>query len=144
MKYLGIDYGTKHIGIALSDENGTIAFPYGIIERSKRSGIEIGTLAAKESVAEVVIGESLDMFGRPNKIMNDIAHFAMELGEETGLSVRFEKEFLTSHHATPQKGKSAMHARQTKKMQGGGREPVDASAAALILQRFLDKVNAKK
>ncbi len=138
-RYMGIDFGTKRIGVALSDETGAIAFPYEIIERSARAGVDIATLCAKEGVGEIVIGESLDMFGKPNKIMDEIARFAMELGEETNLPINFEKEFLTSHHATPQKGKSALHARQSKME---NTDPVDASAAALILQRFLDKKNA--
>ncbi len=140
MRYLGIDYGSKHIGLALSDESGKIAFPHSILDRSKRSGIDIATLAAKEGVTEIVIGESLDLFGKPNTVMNEIARFAMELGEETDLPVHFEKEFLTSHHATVQKGKSGLHARQNKMADRG---PIDASAAALILQRFLDKQNSK-
>ncbi len=140
MKRMGIDYGSKHIGVALSDEGGRIAFPHSILDRSKRSGLDIAVLAAKEGVAEIVIGESLDFFGKPNTIMTEIAKFAMELGEQTDLPIHFEKEFLTSHHATPQKGKSGLNARQTKLSE---RTPIDASAAALILQRFLDRMNTK-
>ncbi len=144
---MGIDFGTKHIGIALSDESGAIAFPYGIIGQSKKAEIDVATLAAKEGVEEIVIGESLDMFGKPNKVMTEIAKFAMEVGEETDLPVHFEKEFLTSHHATVQKGKSGLHARQVKmsRSASGGKknDSVDASAAALILQRFLDRKNNK-
>jgi putative Holliday junction resolvase len=139
MKYMGIDFGTKRIGVALSDDSGTIAFPYEIIGQSPRAQIEIASIAAEKGVNEIVIGESLDMFGKPNKVMDDIARFAMELGEETDLPVHFEKEFLTSHHATAQRGKSSLHAKQTKIRET---DPVDASAAALILQRFLDRKNS--
>ncbi len=138
MKYMGIDYGAKHIGVAFSDEDGRIAFPYAIVKQSNNAIRELAALAKKEGVGEIIIGESLDMFGKPNKIMDKIAPFSMAFGKVTGLPISFEKEFLTSHHATRQKGKSALHDRQIKMKSG---VPIDASAAALIMQRYLDKKN---
>lgn len=136
MKYLGIDYGSKRIGLALSDENGVIAFPYEIIAQSPNAIGDIKFLAEKEGVQEIILGESLDLFGKPNDIMSDITRFAAELGRTTDLPVHFEKEFMTSHHAVFPHGKERLHAR---KLKARASDPVDASAAALILQRFLDK-----
>ena len=56
MKILGIDYGTKRTGLALSDETGKVAFPYAVISNSLDEIIKVIEL---EGVSEVVIGESI-------------------------------------------------------------------------------------
>jgi len=124
MRYLGIDYGSKRIGLALSDEAGDFAFPYGVIDSGKRSLKQIKEICEKESVLQIVMGESLDFQGKPNPIMLAIQDLAASLRRETGLPVHLEKEFLTSAEAARMQGKN---------------EKLDASAAALILKSYLDK-----
>ncbi len=129
MKLLGIDYGTKKIGVALSDESGIFAFPHSIIENTPSALEKIIAIARGSSVGEIVVGESLDYVGRANPI-DDAAHnFADALEKRTGLEIHFEPEYLTTT--------------QAGKMQGR-RDNLDASAAAIILQSFLDHRNTTR
>ena len=124
MKYLGIDYGVKRLGLALSDGEGKIAFPHSVIQNNENIISDIKNLVKREGVGEVVVGESNDFHGNPNKIMKEIEIFVQKLREEFNLIVHLEPEFLTSIEAERVQGKNNMH---------------DASAAAIILQSFLDK-----
>ena len=58
MKYLGIDFGTKNIGLAISDEDGRIAFPFRVIPRT-RAEEEILKVCQQESIDEIVSGDTL-------------------------------------------------------------------------------------
>jgi len=131
MKYLGIDYGTKRIGVAASDEGGKVAFPLKTVEAGKDALSHVTTLVKEHSVQKVVIGESRNFKNEPNLVMEDIEQFKKDLVELTGLPVEYYPEFLTSAEA----------ARQGQDKRGEGRgEKSDASAAALILQGYLDRM----
>ena len=58
MRYLGVDYGSKKVGLALSDEQGTMGFPYAVVANTPRLVDELCARIAKENVGAVVIGES--------------------------------------------------------------------------------------
>jgi putative Holliday junction resolvase len=124
MKILGIDYGTKKVGIAISDDGGSVAFPYGVFHNDNRLTIVIQELCKKENINTVVLGESLDFSGQPNPVMKKILAFKKTLEEKLSLRVFLEKEFLTS--------------KQARNIQKDGKL-TDASAAAIILQSWLDK-----
>jgi len=126
-RFLGIDYGTKRIGISISDETGTLAFPKLILENDGTALQKIGVMATTENVGEIVVGESINFKGEPNAITADIEIFISEL-EKLAVPVKREKEFLTS-----------VEARKFH----GPKSRVDASAAALILQRYLDRKNLR-
>lgn len=136
MKCLGIDFGSKRVGLALSDDGGTLAFPYDILPNNPDLVYEIANIINKEKVETVVVGESTDLSGQENKIMVSIKKFVSELEEETGVKAVMQKEFLTSVFSRMNSGKSGNNARQTKSAISG---PIDSSSAALILQRYLDK-----
>ncbi|MES2930509.1 MAG: Holliday junction resolvase RuvX [Patescibacteria group bacterium] len=138
MRYLGIDYGTKRVGIALSDEGGEIAFPKAILKNDMALIGGIKSIVEGESVAAIVLGESTDLSGTPNKIMGSIEEFKRNLEAEFGLPIYLQKEFMTTIEARGRAGKEVMNARKTTK---GEQNPADAKAAALILQRYLDKKN---
>jgi putative transcription antitermination factor YqgF len=123
-RILGIDYGTKRIGIALSDPQATFGQPYSVIKNSKIALDEVTAIVKKEDVAEIVLGESKDFKGVDNSIMPAVRDFKKSLEDATGLSVIFEPEFMTSQQAEYFQGKHDL---------------LDASAAALILQSYLDK-----
>ena len=128
MRYLGIDYGTKRIGLAISDEGGTMAFPYSILENSKGSLGEVKTICAHESVETVIIGESVDYKGQPNIVKKEIDKFIVALRKVVDVPFIEEREFLSTQQA---------RFYQTK------RKHVDDSAAAIILQSYLDRKNNK-
>lgn len=114
------------MGIAVSDDGGEMAFPCMVIENNKSLLLEIKQLCKELKVGNVVIGESVDQNGKPNTIAKDAKTFALAIEKSIELPVAFEKEWMTSVHA--------------RAMQEG-KEVVDDSAAALILQRYLDKKN---
>ncbi len=146
MKFLGIDYGTKRIGLAVSDENGSLAFPKEIILNNADTFKRLGEIINKEKINEVVIGESVDFSGKLNALSARIEVFVLELKENFKLPIHKQKEFLTSAEArkSPNRKSESNSSQAHSKVKQIKRGRIDASAAALILQRYLDKVNNKK
>ncbi|MDI9355274.1 MAG: Holliday junction resolvase RuvX [Cyanobium sp. MAG06] len=91
MKYLGVDYGSKRVGIAESDEGGKIAFPITIVD-NKTALADCLELIKALNIHTVVVGESLSLAGKENKINSKVKIFAQELQEQSGKDVVFEKE----------------------------------------------------
>lgn len=128
MQYLGIDFGGKRVGIAVSDVDGKIAFPTAVVPNDDSLLKNIVDLCMKRQVEVVVMGESRDYKGQINNIMWEIESFRKKL-ELIGYKVVYEPEFMTSVQASLMTGENKM---------------LDASAAALILQSYLDKTKNKK
>ncbi|MEK7213750.1 MAG: RuvX/YqgF family protein [Patescibacteria group bacterium] len=127
MRLLGIDYGSKRVGIALSDEGGQFAMPLIVLKNSKNLLKEIAGLALENSIKKIVLGESKNYKGKANTILPESLNLKMDL-EKEGFIVHLEPEFMTSANAERFQGKNDM---------------LDASAAALILQSYLDKKQSK-
>ncbi|HAQ02334.1 hypothetical protein A2467_01660 [Candidatus Nomurabacteria bacterium RIFOXYC2_FULL_36_8] len=140
MRHLGIDYGSKRVGVAISDDEGNIAFPYKIVPNNMELLDTIHNICGTEEVGAIVLGESHDLSGKPNKIMGSIEEFKRNIEAELELPVYFQKEFMTTVEARGRGGKEINNA---KKVGMGKQVGADASAAALILQRYLDKKNQK-
>jgi len=139
MKCIGIDYGTKRIGVAVSDDDGRVAFPLATVEAGPKALSQVDALVKENRGARVIIGESRDLSGQPNPVQEDIEQFAKDLGELTQVPVVFEPEFFTSAMAARQgqdKPLRQANLRGQEKL-----EKSDASAAALILQSYLDRKN---
>ncbi len=128
MKYLGVDYGTKRIGVAVSDDDGKVAFPLSVVASDQKALGAVAALAQEKKVEKIILGESRDFKGQPNDVMEDIEQFKIDLAEMSGLPVEYEPEFMTS----------AMASRE------GESKSLDASAAALILQSYLDRARNVK
>ncbi|MBI2476368.1 MAG: Holliday junction resolvase RuvX [Candidatus Taylorbacteria bacterium] len=124
MRYLGIDYGTKRVGVAVSDEEGRFALPLLVLPNDKKVLADIKKIVNNKKIGAVVLGESKNFKGQDNVIMEAVRRFKSALESAVGLPVFFEPEFMTSAEAKRLQGKTAMH---------------DASAAALILKSFLEK-----
>jgi len=125
MRYLGIDYGTKKLGIATSDERGELAFPREVLVNNAVLLEKVMEIIKEVEAEEVIIGESKNFKGKDNPVMKYAEKFAESLKSE-GVKVSFEPEFMTSE--------------QARKWQGNN-DKIDASAAAIILQSFLDRKN---
>lgn len=128
MRYIGIDYGSKRVGIALSDETGNMAFPKQVVENNGQLVEKLLTLIQHEGVGAVVVGESRDYNQQENSIMEAIHQFKARLEAEVTLPVYLEPEFMSSSEAKQLQGRNDM---------------IDASAATIILQSFLDKLKFK-
>lgn len=131
MRYLGIDYGEKRIGIALSDEEGLMAFPNKVIEwKSEDSFLkEMRNMIKEESVARIVVGLPIDTDGKEKKTAQKVRLFAESLQKEFAMPVYFENELFTTRMAS-----EGVY----------DKKDIDASAAAIILQSYLDKLNSHK
>ena len=129
MRHLGIDYGTKKIGLALSDEAGTMGFPHGIVQNDSRALGEIEKLVKSERVERTVMGESIAPSGQENPVAKDARAFVEELSQRTGVAAVFEPEMYTTQEA--RRDFEGVHISR-----GGN---VDASAAALILTSYLSR-----
>jgi len=144
MRYLGIDYGSKRVGLSLSDDDGKIAFPYKIVSNNLELVDVVHNICGQEDVCAIVIGESTDLSGVPNKIMGSIEEFKRNLEAELELPIYFEKEFMTTIFArglSTQAGRMGKEINNAKKVTKEKQNKADASAAALILQRYLDRKN---
>ena len=141
MKILGVDFGTKRIGLAISDDGGTLAFPKEVILNDQKGLERIEQIIKEEKVVEIVIGESMNFSGEKNKVMVQAEKFFADCEKLFMLPTHWQKEFLTSVEAHGRKGKEANNARPINFKKP---EQLDASAAALILQRYLDKRNNMK
>lgn len=134
-RYLGLDVGTKRIGIAVSDELGVTAQPVMTLEtrRNPREDLRsIARLARRYAVAAIVVGNPLHISGDQSPRAARVQAFAADLGALTGLPIHLWDERLTTreaHDILYQAG----HARQEH------RNMVDQVAATLILQSFLDE-----
>ena len=124
MKYLGIDFGTKRVGISTSDDDGSMAFPFKVIANSRTLVTQISVICKDEKIGTIVVGESLNFKNQHNIIMQEIYKFVEELKEHTNLPVAYMNEVLSSREATH--------------IQGDNTEN-DASAATIVLQSFLDR-----
>jgi putative Holliday junction resolvase len=141
MKYLGVDYGSKRVGIAVSDEASSFAFPFKILVNNEKLINEISNISREQGVSAIVLGESSNFYGKANKIMMEIEKFKSKLETELKLPIYFQKEFMTTVEARGREGKEVNNARKIGK---GEQALADASAAALILQRYLDKKKLEK
>lgn len=129
---MGIDYGTKRIGVAFSDEREVMAFPHGVLINEGNIVDIINSLADKEGVKKIVIGDPGE-----NSIKEDIRYLKEGLSN-LGFDVHLEKEFMTSLHVDMMRNKKPI-ARKTKKDVSPKKDDL---AATLILQRYLDKNNS--
>ncbi len=129
MRLLGIDYGEKKVGIALSDDKGLLAFPKAVLPNDNFLMTEVLALVRGHEVHTIVVGESKDYQMRDNPIMKKTRVFVDALRRELPhIEVVYEPELLSSHQATHFQGKTAM---------------IDASAASIILQSYIDRVKNK-
>lgn len=128
MKYLGIDYGSKKVGFAQSDDEGRIAFPLMIAPNDQVLLGDTLELIREMKFSVVVIGESVDGNGKPNAIAKEARLFAAKIESEADIKIAFEKEWYSTVEARKQPGNEGNHN-------------VDDQAAAIVLQRHLDKIN---
>ena len=124
MKILGIDYGTKRIGLAVSDETLTFARELDILS-PKDFWQSIKELVEREQIERVIIGLPLNMSGGQSDKTREVQDFSDQLQSRIAVPVEFMDERLTSVMA---------------QSLPGGHENIDSLAAQIILQNYLDKM----
>jgi putative Holliday junction resolvase len=130
MRYLGIDYGSKRVGLALSDESGSMGFPHSVVATGDARAA-VKKIYAEGRVDAVVIGESRDLLGAENPIAREAKEFAAWIEHELSLPIHWEPEVYTSAEARRAPSKEG------KTRKPSSHAPVDSSAAALILTSYL-------
>ena len=137
---LGIDVGRRRIGLAISDRSRTLARPLTTLEVSAATAVdavarEIERISAEEDgLGEIVVGLPLRLDGSANDETPRVAAFVEALRRRTALPVRTGDERLTSVEA---ESRLALNERDWKKR----KVRLDAAAAAVILQDYLDTRN---
>ena len=139
MRALAIEYGERRIGLALSDATGLLASPWKKLTNdgnaaaaARRVGEEIRALQAEaDGLGAVVIGLPRRLNGEPNDQTPRVQKFAALLATVATVPVSLQDERLTSHEADELLAQRERDWRRRK-------DQLDAMAAALILQDFLD------
>ena len=124
MKLLGIDYGTKRIGVATCDTDVGMAFPKAVLKNDNNVVSVLKDLCQKEEIEKIILGESKNLNGEDNKIFEEIKRFKASVENATAIETIFQPEFYTTYQASRIQGDSEM---------------IDASAATIILQSYVDR-----
>lgn len=130
-RLLGLDIGSRRIGIAVSDEQGMIASPVGYVRRGPREEADLAEQIQRWDPVGLVVGLPVGLSGREGPQAAEVRSFAEEALEQFDLPVRYLDERLTTTIA-----ERALIANNTRR--SARRDKVDAMAAAVILQGYLD------
>ena len=137
-RFVGLDVGERRIGVAVSDPSGTLARPIRALRTTgfdgdalQLSAAEVSRLAAEDPIDAIVVGFPRRLDGSANAMTPRIERFASRLRERTGLAVILQDETLTSVEAESRLATRERNWRVRK-------EQLDAAAAAVILQDYLD------
>ncbi len=136
MRVLGIDYGERRVGVAISDPTGNFAIPLPTLTRRRGKRPPIGalrTIAKEYGATTVVVGLPLASDGTETEWCAEVRRFGERLGGGRALDVYYIDERMTSARAERIVRSLALPRRKREQ-----KERVDAAAAALILQRWLD------
>jgi putative Holliday junction resolvase len=129
MKILGVDYGSKRVGVAITDDEATMAFPKLVLQNDKNLIENFKKIIEENDIKKVVLGESKNFKMIDNEIMKEIIDFREVLEKELNVDVIMYSEIYSSAQAEFFQGKTKM---------------IDASAAAIILQSYLESIKNKK
>ena len=135
-KHLGVDYGRKYIGLAVSDPDGLVSVPK---QHFVSSGLEqdvetIAEIVRSDNIGTIVIGLPLNMDGSRGFMANEVDTFAKMLRRSCDSDVRLWDERLSSHEAEelvrPQRNRRGSKQK--------ARPRIDSLAASIVLQAYLD------
>lgn len=135
MRYLGIDYGAKRVGLAFGDEVGVATPLPAVLELAGEARwLKIGEVLKARRVDECVVGFPYNMDGSVGFKAKEVEAFVAELKTRFGLPVHLVDETLTSYAA-----ESSIAKKDRRGVRDSGL--IDSRAATIILQDFLDQKN---
>lgn len=123
-KYLGIDYGAKRIGVAVSNTEGTIAFPRATIQNNAQLFDAVKRLVAEEKIESIVVGDTRSFSHLENPVTKESESFVSRLKKEVPVPVESAWEAGSSIEASRYAPEDSGHS--------------DGAAAAIILQRYIE------
>ncbi len=138
MKYLGLDYGSKTVGVAITDATGSVIREVEIIRRQKENALRrtcarIEEIISSENVEVIVLGLPLNMDGTEGERAEKARLFGDMIARRTGLPVRFQDERLSTVEAYEIMDDENIRNLKDRKAR------VDSVAAAVILGDFLNR-----
>lgn len=136
MRVLGLDYGSRTVGVAISDPTGMIAQPLKTITRERESALrktlgELAALVAEYQVEKIILGLPLNMDDTEGERAEKTREFAQKLQQRTDVPIQWMDERLTTMQAQEILDESGMKRSEQKRV-------IDQVAAQLILQTYLD------
>ncbi len=121
-RVLGVDYGRKRVGMAVSDSQRKIALPHGVVKREKFME-ELEKLIKEKQVDTVVFGLPMSLSGKELEMAKEIREVARRIKDRFGVKVILKDERFTSKLVEEKFGKDG---------------PIDHYSAGIILQEYLD------
>lgn len=139
MRIVGVDVGTRRVGLAVSDPSGTLARPLGVVTVAALDTPAVAAVCDRiralqqedDHVSSLVVGLPRRLDGRSTSMTAQVETFGRRLAEACDLALYFQDERLSSHEA------DAMLARREKDWRVR-KQQLDAMSAAVILQDYLD------
>jgi len=131
VRVLGVDFGERRIGLAVSDETGSIVVPVGAIARRSdaQAAAAVAEAAREREVGRIIVGHPLHLDGTEGPAARRARNFARRLHELSGLPVSLHGEGLTSHAAERNLLEAGLGARRREAAR-------DAEAAAVLLRDY--------
>ncbi len=139
MVVMGIDPGGRRIGVALSDPTGLLASAHSIVRRTtlERDLEALAKIASENDVELVVVGLPLHLSGREGGEAEKAREFALRVSEALDLPIEMVDERLSSVEAERQ-------LQESRVRRGRWKERLDAIAAAVVLQGYLDSLRYRR
>lgn len=133
-RILAIDYGTRRVGLAISDELQATARPLAVLQRTNRRELfrNLRKICRNHGVARILVGHPLHLSGDSSPMAEESSKFAARLRKELGLDVELADERLTTWEARQTVRESGVSSRRKS-------VPVDDVAAALLLREYLNR-----
>jgi putative Holliday junction resolvase len=135
-RVLGIDPGTKRCGIAITNSAQTMAFPRPAIPRDSHTMTRLNELIEGEEIGRVVIGRPIALSGNETPSTKDADELFSQLCERLTVPVIQWDERLTTRDAQKSLSEAGLTSKES-------RERVDSAAAVIMLQNYLDGLNAE-
>ena len=133
---LGIDFGTRRIGLALSDPTGTLASPLPFLENTdiKQVVSKLKEMVASQGIKTIVVGLPRNMNGTYGPSAEKVRAFVAQIQPDLSAKIITQDERLTTSQASRDLSQMGLSQKEL-------RMKVDSSSATLILQQFLDRVH---
>lgn len=136
MKYLGLDLGTRSLGISISDMTKTVATTYSTIHFAekdyKKALDELSTIMEKEPIEKIILGYPKNMNGSIGPRALETEQFKKDLEQTFNIKVELQDERLSTKEASSYMIKADISRKKRK-------QKIDSLAANIILQTYLDK-----
>ena len=126
-----IDFGSKRIGLAVSDKDRKMALPVGVVEGGKKAIQNIRAALPMKEVDLIIIGLPLEMSGKKGPMAKIVEEFAKTLHEALGIPVHLVDERLSSKGADVKLKEISLNRKSRS-------EKIDMVAATLLLQTYLE------